>query len=40
MEETIQGYLDNTEWIENIASGDYANYYEDMYSNITICGDY
>ena len=33
MEETIKWYLDNTEWIENIASGDYANYYEQMYSN-------
>ncbi len=32
MKETIQWYLDNTEWIENIASGDYANYYEKMYS--------
>ena len=34
MKETIQWYLDNTEWIENIASGDYANYYEKMYSGI------
>lgn len=34
MKETIQWYLDNTEWIENIVSGDYANYYEKMYSDI------
>ena len=34
MKETIQWYLDNSEWIENIASGDYANYYDKMYSGI------
>lgn len=34
MRETIQWYLENTEWIENIASGDYANYYDKMYSKI------
>ncbi|MCR3922138.1 MAG: dTDP-glucose 4,6-dehydratase [Firmicutes bacterium] len=32
--ETIQWYLENTAWIENIASGDYINYYEKMYSVI------
>ena len=31
MEETIQWYLDNAEWIKNIATGDYAKYYEKMY---------
>lgn len=31
MKETIQWYLDNAEWMENIASGDYAGYYEKMY---------
>lgn len=30
--ETIQWYLENTEWIENIVSGDYANYYDKMYT--------
>ena len=30
--ETIQWYLDNTEWIENVISGDYVNYYDKMYS--------
>lgn len=31
MTETIQWYLDNTSWIDNIVSGDYARYYERMY---------
>ena len=35
MKETIEWYLNNSGWIENIASGDYANYYEAMYSNIS-----
>jgi dTDP-glucose 4,6-dehydratase len=34
MKETIEWYLNNMEWIENIVSGDYANYYEKMYSGI------
>ena len=34
MEETIQWYLDNMEWIERVVSGDYMGYYEDMYSGI------
>ena len=33
MKETIQWNLDNTEWIDNIVSGDYMKYYENMYSN-------
>ena len=32
MKETIQWYLDNAEWIERVISGDYAKYYEEMYS--------
>jgi len=35
MEETIEWYLNNTKWIENIVSGDYVKYYEKMYSNLT-----
>lgn len=31
MKETIQWYLDNTLWIENIISGEYENYYKRMY---------
>jgi dTDP-glucose 4,6-dehydratase len=34
MKETIQWYIENTKWIENIISGDYANYYDKMYSKI------
>lgn len=34
IEETIEWYLNNTEWIENIVSGDYMRYYERMYSGI------
>ena len=28
---TIQWYLDNKEWWENIISGEYQNYFEKMY---------
>lgn len=34
MKETIEWYLNNTDWIENIVSGDYTKYYENMYSDI------
>lgn len=34
MKETIEWYLNNTEWIENIVSGDYMNYYDDMYAEL------
>jgi dTDP-glucose 4,6-dehydratase len=34
MKETIQWYLENTRWIENIISGDYANYYDKMYTGV------
>ena len=34
MKETIQWYLENTKWIENIISGDYANYYDNMYTGV------
>lgn len=30
---TIKWYLDNKDWWENIISGEYQNYYENMYSN-------
>ncbi len=35
MKETIEWYLNNIDWIENVLSGDYMNYYGRMYSNIT-----
>jgi len=31
MKETIEWYLDNTGWIENIVNGNYVGYYEKMY---------
>lgn len=33
MEKTIQWYLDNRSWWENILSGDYQKYYDRMYKN-------
>lgn len=33
IKKTIQWYLDNKSWWENIISGDYQNYYEKMYHN-------
>lgn len=32
IKETIQWYLNNTIWVENITSGDYLEYYKNMYS--------
>jgi len=34
MNETIDWYLDNINWVENIVSGKYVKYYKKMYSNI------
>lgn len=31
IKKTITWYLANTEWLEHVTSGDYAQYYEDMY---------
>lgn len=33
IKKTIQWYLDNREWWEEIISGDYKNYYKQMYGN-------
>jgi len=33
LEKTIDWYLDNTEWMENVTSGDYQSYYEKQYQN-------
>jgi len=33
IEKTVRWYLDNQEWMDNITSGEYEKYYEDMYSN-------
>ena len=31
IEKTVQWYLDNQEWVDNVTSGDYQKYYEEMY---------
>ena len=33
IEKTVRSYLDNQEWMDNITSGEYERYYEDMYKN-------
>lgn len=32
IEKTVRWYLDNQEWMDNVTSGDYQKYYENMYS--------
>lgn len=33
IEKTVRWYLDNKAWMENVTSGDYQQYYENMYAN-------
>ena len=33
IEKTVKWYLDNQEWMENVTSGEYLKYYQEMYSN-------
>lgn len=33
LEKTVEWYLSNTKWLENVLSGDYERYYERMYGN-------
>ena len=33
IEKTVRWYLDNQEWMDNITSGEYEKYYDDMYRN-------
>ena len=33
IEKTVQWYLDNQEWLDQVTSGDYQGYYERMYGN-------
>ena len=33
IEETIQWYLDNTDWTNQVKSGQYQEYYEKMYAD-------
>ena len=32
IEKTIKWYLDHEEWMQNVTSGDYQKYYDDMYN--------
>ena len=33
IEKTVKWYLDHQDWMDNITSGDYERYYEEMYLN-------
>lgn len=33
LEKTVDWYLENTDWLENVTSGAYKQYYEEMYDN-------
>jgi len=33
IEKTVKWYLDNQEWMDNVTSGEYEKYYENMYAN-------
>ncbi|MDE5868923.1 MAG: dTDP-glucose 4,6-dehydratase [Muribaculaceae bacterium] len=33
IERTVKWYLDNQDWMDNVTSGDYQKYYENMYNN-------
>ena len=33
IEKTVRWYLHNQKWIDNVTSGEYAKYYEEMYQN-------
>ena len=33
IEKTVRWYLDHQDWVNEVVSGDYQKYYEDMYSN-------
>ena len=33
IEKTVKWYLDNQEWLDSVTSGDYQNYYDNMYVN-------
>ena len=33
IEKTVRWYLENQDWMDNVTSGDYQRYYEDMYKN-------
>ena len=33
LDKTVDWYLDNTDWIEEVTSGAYKDYYDGMYKN-------
>ena len=33
LERTVDWYLNNNEWLENVTSGEYLNYYQEQYTN-------
>lgn len=33
LEKTVQWYLNNQEWLDNVTSGDYQKYYQEMYNH-------
>ena len=33
IEKTVKWYLENQDWLDNVTSGDYLRYYEEMYAN-------
>ena len=33
IEKTVRWYLDNQDWLDNVTSGDYLQYYQQMYDN-------
>ncbi len=33
LSKTIDWYLENTDWLENVTSGNYKKYYEEQYQN-------
>ena len=33
LEKTVQWYLDNEEWLKNVTSGEYQNYYDEQYKD-------
>ena len=32
IEKTVKWYLDNQDWLDNVTSGEYMNYYKEMYN--------
>ena len=33
IEKTVDWYIENQQWLDNVTSGNYQKYYEDMYGN-------